>query len=247
VSTLVLLRHGESTANAENIFSGWLDVPLSARGKCEAALSGALLAEHGLVPDVVHTSVLSRAFRTADLVLAVLDRRWVPVRRSWRLNERHYGLLQGRTREAVRVEVGEEILSRWRRSYECAPPPLPAGDPSHPRHDPRYRSCDEAALPSTESLADVRHRLVPYWREAIAPDLHAGRCTLVVAHGNSLRALIMHLEGLAPDRVPASEIPTGVPLRYDLDMNCLPLVPGGVPLGPLGPGSGGVPPESGIS
>ena len=230
--TLVLLRHGETTANAADSFSGWLDVPLSERGEREAAAAGGLLADHGLVPAAVHASVLSRAVRTAEIALAVLGRRWVPVRQTWRLNERHYGVLQGRSRTEVCDDVGEEQLTRWRRSYTAAPPPLPPGDPTHPARDRRYRSCDPAELPATESLADVRRRLVPYWREAIAPDLHAGRCTLVVAHGNSLRALRMHLEGLGPDRVPIEEIPTGLPVRFDLDADCLPLVPGGTPLWP---------------
>lgn len=230
--TLILLRHGQSQANAADRFSGWLDVPLSDRGRREAVRAGELLAVHGLLPDVVHTSVLSRAIDTADIALAVLDRQWLPIRRSWRLNERHYGALQGRSRAAVRAEVGDVVFARWRRSYDHAPPPLAADDPSSSRHDRRYAGLPRGELPATESLADVRARLLPYWQDALAGDLRAGRTTLVVAHGNSLRALCMHLDGHTPDEIPALNIPTGVPLRYDLDADYRPLVRGGTYLDP---------------
>lgn len=164
--------------------------------------------------------------RTAELALAAADLGPVPVRRTWRLNERHYGTLQGRPRAAVRSEVGEDLLHHWRRSYTGAPPPLPPGDPRAAHRDPRYRSIDLEDLPARESIADVRARLIPYWRDAVVPDLVAGRCVLLVSHGNALRALRMHLDGLGADRVPTSDIPTGTPVRVDLDAGCLPLVTG---------------------
>lgn len=223
---LVLLRHGESTANAADVFAGWQDVPLTPRGEREAAAAGRSLVAHGLAPDVVHTSLLGRAVRTAELALDAAGLRGVPVRRTWRLNERHYGTLQGRPRAAVRAEVGDDLLQHWRRSYTGAPPPLPAGDPRAAHRDPRYRSVDPADLPTRESLADVRARLTPYWRDSVVPDLVAGRCVLLVSHGNALRALRMHLDGLGVDRVPAADVPTGVPVQVDLDAGCLPLVTG---------------------
>ncbi|MDT7707185.1 MAG: 2,3-bisphosphoglycerate-dependent phosphoglycerate mutase [Pseudonocardiales bacterium] len=231
--TLVLLRHGHSAANGADTVSGWLDVPLSRRGYREAARAGVLLAEHGCRPDFVHTSVLTRAVRTADLALAELGPPGPPVRRSWRLNERHYGALQGRTRDGLRAEYGAEQYALWRRSYRQAPPPLPVESPDDPRLDHRYAALPVAELPRTESLADVRTRLVPYWDDAIAPDLRAGRTTLVVAHGNSLRALCMHLDALTEGQVALLEIPTGVPLRYDLDADLRPVVPGGTYLDPV--------------
>lgn len=230
--TLVLLRHGQSMANAESTFSGWLDVELTARGEREAAQAAALLATAGLYPDVAHTSLLSRAIRTLDIALAVLGRGWIPTRRSWRLNERHYGALQGRSKGTVRDEVGEEVFTRWRRSYDHKPPALGDEDPSCARHDPRYAALPAGELPSAESLADVRRRVVPYWQDSIAADLHAGRLPLIVAHGNSLRALCMHLDGLSAGEVAALNIPTGVPLRYDLDPDGSPLVRGGTYLDP---------------
>jgi 2,3-bisphosphoglycerate-dependent phosphoglycerate mutase len=230
--TLLLLRHGQSEANSEDSFSGWLDVPLSDRGRREAARAGELLSEHGLLPDVVHTSVLSRAIDTADIALAVLRRPRVPTRRSWRLNERHYGALQGRSRAAVREEVGDELLARWRRSYDAAPPPLSADDPSAAWRDPRYAAQPAGVLPATEALCDVRARVVPYWRDVIVTDLRAGRLPLVVAHGNSLRALVMYLDGLTPEEIRSVNIPTGVPLRYDLDRALRPVLRGGTYLDP---------------
>jgi 2,3-bisphosphoglycerate-dependent phosphoglycerate mutase len=236
--TLLLLRHGQSAANSEDAFSGWLDVPLTDRGRREAAHAGELLAEHRLLPDVVHTSVLSRAIRTADIALAALERPWVPTRRSWRLNERHYGTLQGRSRQAVRAEFGDEAFGLWRRSYDHAPPPLVADDPSSARHDRRYDTLPVRELPMTEALSDVRRRVVPYWQDAIAADLHDGRVVLVVAHSNSLRALCMHLDALTRNEVEALNIPTGVPLRYDLDHEFRPLVRGGIYLDPVSAAAG---------
>ncbi|GAB2965271.1 2,3-bisphosphoglycerate-dependent phosphoglycerate mutase [Amycolatopsis acidiphila] len=215
--TLVLLRHGQSTANADDTFAGWLDVPLTERGRWEARNAGKLLAGHGLLPDVVHTSLLHRAIDTAELVLSALGRENCPVRRSRRLNERHYGLLQGRSRKAVRAEFGDEAYRLWRRSYDVAPPP---GEPATP------------GGPRTEALSDVRARVAPYWAGRLAPDVRAGRVTLVVAHGNSLRALCMLLDGLGPDEVSRLNVPTGVPLRYDFDDELEPVPRGGTYLDP---------------
>lgn len=215
--TLVLLRHGQSTANAEDTFGGWLDVPLTERGRQEARTAGKLLAAHDLLPGVVHTSLLHRAIDTAGLALSVLGLEHCPARRSWRLNERHYGLLQGRSRKAVRVEFGDEKYRLWRRSYDIAPPP---GEPAF------------AGGPRTEALSDVRARVAPYWTDSLAPDVLAGRVTLVVAHGNSLRALCMELDGLGADEVSGLNVPTGVPLRYDFDDDLRPLVRGGSYLDP---------------
>jgi len=225
--TMVLLRHGQSAANAADSFSGWLDVPLTDRGRQEAARAGELLAEHGLLPDTVHTSVLIRSIETAQIVLTTLNRPWPPTHRSWRLNERHYGALQGRPRAAVRREVGDEIFARWRRSYAAAPPPLPAEDPSNPRTDPYYAAVSADQLPLTESLADVRARVLPYWHDVLIPELRAGRAPLVVAHGNTLRALRMHLDQLGAEQIRSVNVPTGVSLRYDLDERWRPVVPGG--------------------
>jgi 2,3-bisphosphoglycerate-dependent phosphoglycerate mutase len=222
---LILLRHGQSTANAADVFCGWLDVPLSERGRCEAARAGELLAEHGLLPDTVHTSMLRRAICTADIAAKALGRPWLPVNRSWWLNERHYGSLQGRARASVCAEAGEADFLRWRRSYHHAPPPRTRSVPGGPGHHSLSMPSD--VEPLTESLADVRHRVVRYWEEHVAVDLRSGGLPLVVAHGNSLRALQMHLDRLSPDEVTALEVPTGVPLRYDLDPDLQPVVRGG--------------------
>jgi 2,3-bisphosphoglycerate-dependent phosphoglycerate mutase len=219
---LILLRHGESEANAGNSFSGWLDVPLSERGRAEAARAGALLVERGITPAAVHTSVLVRAVDTADIVMARFGGAG-PIRRSWRLNERHYGALQGRGRAEIRARYGDAQFARWRRSYDAAPPPLPVDDPASPRRDPRYADVPPGDLPASESLADVRRRLVPYWAESIAPDLAAGATVLVVAHSNSLRALCMYLDRLTPAEVESLNIPTGVPLRYWLGQDRCPV------------------------
>ncbi len=217
VGTLVLLRHGESEWNSKNLFTGWVDVDLTPRGEDEARRGGELLTEHGLLPDIVHTSVLRRAIRTAELSLNAADRSWIDVRRSWRLNERHYGALQGKNKAQVREEFGEEQFMLWRRSYDVPPPPLPADSEFSQATDPRYATLPPELRPDTECLADVVDRMLPYWYDAIVPDLVAGRCVLVAAHGNSLRALVMHLDGLTREQVIALNIPTGIPLRYDLD------------------------------
>ena len=227
-SILILLRHGESTANADDVFGGWLDYPLTNRGRDQAAAAGRLIRDAGLAPAALHTSLLTRAIDTAKLTVSETDSGGLTQQRSWRLNERHYGALQGRQRSAVRMEFGAELFGEWRRSYHLAPPAIGPDHPTHPRHDARYAALPPNDLPASESLAAVRRRLTPYWQDAIAADLSAGRITLVVAHGNSLRALCMHLDGLTPDRVRTLHIPTGVPLRYDLDDTLTPLVPGGV-------------------
>ena len=234
---LVLLRHGESTANADDVFGGWLDFPLTNRGRDQAAAAARLIRDAGAAPAAVHTSLLTRAIDTADIVVAE-NSGIPPVRRSWRLNERHYGALQGRRRSDVRKEFGAQIYADWRRSYHLAPPAIDSGAPDHPRHDPRYSAVPPRELPTAESLAAVRRRLVPYWQDAIAADLAAGHTTLVVAHGNSLRALCMHLDGLTPHGVSSLHIPTGVPLRYDLDDTLKPLVSGGRYLDPAGAAAG---------
>src|SRR5438046_5013981 len=217
IGTLVLLRHGESEWNSKNLFTGWVDVDLSSRGEDEARRGGELLAEHGLLPDVVHTSVLRRAIRTADLSLNAAERHWIDVRRSWRLNERHYGALQGKNKAQVREEFGEDQFMLWRRSYDVPPPPLPADSEFSQAADPRYATMPPELRPDTECLADVVDRMLPYWYDAIVPDLVAGRAVLVAAHGNSLRALVMHLDGLTREQVVSLNIPTGIPLRYALD------------------------------
>ncbi|TAM92658.1 MAG: phosphoglyceromutase [Jatrophihabitans sp.] len=215
MATLILLRHGESTWNRENLFTGWVDVDLTGTGEEQARRGGELLREHGLVPDVVHTSLLRRAIRTSDLALDAADRHWLPVRRSWRLNERHYGALQGKDKAQVRERFGEEQFMLWRRSYDVPPPPLPDDDRYSQAHDPRYRDLLDC-LPRTECLADVVARLLPYWYDALVPDLRHGT-VLVAAHGNSLRAMIKHLDGMSDEAVVALNVPTGIPLRYDLD------------------------------
>jgi 2,3-bisphosphoglycerate-dependent phosphoglycerate mutase len=231
--TLVLLRHGESIWNAANRFAGWVDVPLSERGRTEARRSGELLRDSGLLPEVVHTSLLRRAVSTADIALDVADRHWVPVRRTWRLNERHYGALQGQNRERIRAEFGDTRFRRWRRGYDVAPPPIAPGSPFGQDSDPRYAELG-VQVPSAESLADVLKRLLPYWKSGISPDLRVGRTVLVVAHGNVLRALIKHLDGLSGEEVTSMCIPTGVPLRYDLTQELRPVVAGGVRLDATG-------------
>ncbi len=231
-ATLVLLRHGESEWNAKNLFTGWVDVPLSAKGEDEARRGGELLRDADLLPDVLHTSVQRRAIRTAEITLDVADRLWLPVRRSWRLNERHYGALQGKDKKQTLAEYGEEQFMLWRRSYDVPPPPLALDDPQHPRHDPRYADLAPDLLPASECLRDVLLRMLPYWYDAIVPDLRAGRCVLVAAHGNSLRALVKHLDGISDDEIAGLNIPTGIPLRYDLDHDLRPVTAGGRYLDP---------------
>ncbi|MFC9360676.1 2,3-bisphosphoglycerate-dependent phosphoglycerate mutase [Rhodococcus sp. NPDC057014] len=228
---LILLRHGESAWNAADRFAGWVDVPLTDVGRAEARRSGELIRRAGMLPDVVHTSLLRRAVATADVALNAAERHWIPAHRSWRLNERHYGDLQGRTRDAVRAEVGEATFRLWRRSYHIAPPEIRADSDFSQAGDPRYRALG-VAVPSAESLWDVQNRLLPYWATAIVPDLVRGRTVLVVSHGNALRALIMHLDSLTADDIGAVNIPTGIPIRYDLDDALRPVVPGGVVLEP---------------
>ena len=230
--TLVLLRHGESEWNKANLFTGWVDVPLSEQGRAEVARGGALLAEHGLLPDVLHTSVLKRAISTAELALAQADRQWIPVRRSWRLNERHYGALQGKDKAATLAEYGEEQFMLWRRSYSMPPPAIEAGSEFAQDGDARYAALPPEARPATECLADVVVRMLPYWYDAIVPDLRSGATVLVAAHGNSLRALVKHLDGMGDEEVVGLNIPTGVPLRYDLDADLRPTEPGGQYLDP---------------
>src|SRR6266545_4024479 len=217
LGTLVLLRHGESEWNAKNLFTGWVDVDLSARGEDEARRGGELLREAGLLPDVVHTSVLRRAIRTAEITLNVADRLWIPVRRSWRLNERHYGALQGKDKKQTLEEYGEEQFMLWRRSYDTPPPPLPDDAEWSQVGDPRYATLPPELLPRTECLADVVARMMPCWYDQIVPDLFDGRTTLITAHGNSLRALVKHLDGISDEAIAGLNIPTGIPLRYDLD------------------------------
>jgi 2,3-bisphosphoglycerate-dependent phosphoglycerate mutase len=230
-ATLVLLRHGESEWNAKNLFTGWVDVGLSERGMAEAAHAGELLRDAGLRPDVVHTSLLRRAIRTAELTLDATDLAWLPVRRSWRLNERHYGALQGLDKAATREKYGDEQFMRWRRSYDEPPPPLDDDSEWSQAGDPRYADLLET-LPRTECLADVVHRMLPYWYDALVPDLRLGRVVLVAAHGNSLRALVKHLDGLSDEEVVGLNIPTGIPLRYDLDEQMAPVKAGGDYLDP---------------
>jgi 2,3-bisphosphoglycerate-dependent phosphoglycerate mutase len=230
--TLVLLRHGESVWNSEGLFTGWVDVGLSGKGMKEAEKAGTLLREAGLAPDVVHTSVLTRAIQTANIALESAGLLWLPVRRSWRLNERHYGALQGKNKAETRAEFGDEQFMLWRRSYDTPPPPLPDTDPRSQAGDPRYATLPPELLPRTECLKDVLGRLMPYWQDAIIPDLLAGRTVLVVAHGNSLRALVKHLDGISDEAISGLDIPTGIPLLYELDAEFRPVTKGGKYLDP---------------
>jgi 2,3-bisphosphoglycerate-dependent phosphoglycerate mutase len=214
---LVLLRHGQSTWNLENLFTGWHDVPLSERGVAEAKEGGRLMKEAGLEPGVVHTSLLVRAIQTADIALAEMGRTWIPVRRSWRLNERHYGALQGLNKQETAEKYGADQVKLWRRSYDVRPPDLKVSDEHHPSHDPRYADLPPELLPSAECLKDVVDRMLPYWFDSIVPDLLDHPCVLVSAHGNSLRALVKHLERLTDQQVVDLDIPTGVPRVYELD------------------------------
>jgi 2,3-bisphosphoglycerate-dependent phosphoglycerate mutase len=216
MATLVLLRHGESDWNKKNLFTGWVDVDLTVAGEAEGRRGGELLVEHQLLPDVVHTSLLRRAIRTAQISLDAADRLWIPVRRSWRLNERHYGALQGKDKAEVRAEFGDDQFMLWRRSYDTPPPPLADDDRYSQVGDPRYADLLET-VPRTECLKDVVERMLPYWYDAIVPDLRGGGVVLVAAHGNSLRALIKHLDGLSDDAVVSLNVPTGIPLHYDLE------------------------------
>ena len=218
--TLILLRHGQSTWNATNQFTGWYDCDLTPQGEAEAQAGARLLADAGLLPDVVHTSLQVRAIRTAELALAELGRSWIPVRRDWRLNERHYGDLTGRNKTETRERHGAEQLQAWRRSYATAPPPISDDNPFNPNDDVRYASIEP---PLAECLADVVARILPYWDNAIAPDLQAGRTVLVTAHGNSLRALCKELDDISDNDITELNIPTGTPIRYDLSENLKPV------------------------
>lgn len=230
--TLVLLRHGESVWNAKNLFTGWVDVALSDKGREEAIKGGELIKAGGLEPDVVHTSLLRRAISTAAIALDTADRHWIPVRRSWRLNERHYGALQGKDKKATLEEFGEEQFMTWRRSFDVPPPPIEAGSEFSQDGDVRYADLGED-MPATECLKDVIARFLPYWEDAIVPDLRDGKTVLVAAHGNSLRALVKHLDGISDDDIVGLNIPTGQPLVYRLDDDLKPTVPGGEYLDPV--------------
>ncbi|MCW2882217.1 MAG: Bisphosphoglycerate mutase [Sphaerisporangium sp.] len=232
MATLVLLRHGESEWNAKGLFTGWVDVTLSSAGEQEARRGGRLLLDAEVRPEVLHTSVLTRAIQTANLALGEADLLWLPVSRSWRLNERHYGALQGKNKAQTREEFGDEQFALWRRSYDVPPPPLADDDEFSQAGDARYGALPPELMPRTECLKDVVQRMLPYWYDSIVPDLAAGRTTLVVAHGNSLRALVKHLDGIGDDEIAQLNIPTGIPLRYELDADFRPLKPGGEYLDP---------------
>jgi 2,3-bisphosphoglycerate-dependent phosphoglycerate mutase len=229
--TLVLLRHGESVWNAKNLFTGWVDVDLSDKGRDEAVRGGELLVTEGLLPDVVHTSVLRRAINTANLALDTADRHWIPVRRHWRLNERHYGDLQGKDKKQTMAQFGEEQFMLWRRSYDVPPPPIAADNPNSQAGDPRYAGLG-TDMPQTECLKDVVARMIPYWENDIRADLRDGKVVLVAAHGNSLRALVKHLDDISDDDIAALNIPTGMPLVYELDDDFQPITRGGRYLDP---------------
>jgi 2,3-bisphosphoglycerate-dependent phosphoglycerate mutase len=229
-ATLVLLRHGESDWNALNLFTGWVDVGLTEKGRAEAVRSGELIAEHDLLPDVLYTSLLRRAITTADLALDKADRLWIPVRRSWRLNERHYGALQGLDKAETRARYGEEQFMTWRRSYDTPPPPIEKGSEFSQDADPRYANIGGGPL--TECLADVVARFLPYFTDVIVPELRTGKTVLIAAHGNSLRALVKYLDRMSDEEIVGLNIPTGIPLRYDLDDDMRPVLPGGTYLDP---------------
>ena len=214
---LILVRHGQSTWNVENLFTGWTDVELSAQGRAEAAQAGRELLKESLVADIAFTSVLKRAIRTLWIILDEMDRMWIPVERSWRLNERHYGALQGLDKAQTAAQHGAAQVKIWRRSYDIAPPPLAADDERHPRFDPRYEEIEAQQLPATESLKDTLARVLPFWHARIAPELRSGRTVMVVAHGNSLRAMVKMLDEVSESEITELNIPTGVPLLYELD------------------------------
>ena len=233
VGTLVLLRHGESEWNAKNLFTGWVDVDLSAKGEAEARHGGELLREHGLLPDVVHTSMLRRAIRTSEIALSACDRHWIEVKRTWRLNERHYGALQGKNKKQTLETYGQEQFLLWRRSYDVPPPVIADDDEWSQVSDPRYAMLPPELMPRTECLKDVVDRMLPYWYDAIVADLFAGKTVLVAAHGNSLRALVKHLDQVSDTAIAGLNIPTGIPLLYDFQPGSLtPADAGGVYLDP---------------
>lgn len=227
--TLILLRHGESEWNAKNLFTGWVDVPLNDKGWGEAKRGGELLKAAGLLPDVVHTSLLRRAIMTANLALDAADRHWIPVKRNWRLNERHYGDLQGKNKAETLEKFGEEQFMTWRRSYDVPPPPIADDSEFSQAGDPRYAG---EPIPKTECLKDVLERALPYWDAQIVPDLRSGKTVLVAAHGNSIRAILKYLDNIGDDEIVGVNVPTGIPLLYELDENLKPLTPGGRYLDP---------------
>jgi 2,3-bisphosphoglycerate-dependent phosphoglycerate mutase len=223
--TLVLLRHGQSTWNKENLFTGWVDVPLSEVGRAEAERAGELLVSSGLLPDILYTSVLKRAIQTANIALDAANRDWIDVKRNWRLNERHYGALQGRNKAQTLAEYGEEQFMTWRRSFDVPPPPLDDDSEFSQSRDPRYAGLGDD-MPRTECLKDVIERMLPYWESEITGDLAAGKTVLVTAHGNSLRALVKHLDDISDEDITGLNIPTGIPLVYELDDSFRPTKPG---------------------
>lgn len=223
MTQLLLLRHGQSTWNLENVFTGWTDVPLSDKGVEEAKMAGQIMQEEGLAFDVAHTSLLKRAINTLHLALMEMDQVWIPVVKHWRLNERHYGALQGLNKKQTSDQHGKELVHVWRRSYSTPPPALDPMDERHPGNDPRYSWMPSDLLPATECLKDVVDRMLPYWHDAIVPDLRAGKRVVVGAHGNSLRALVMHLDGISEDDITSLNIPTGIPLLYELDEDLRPI------------------------
>lgn len=220
---LILLRHGESEWNAKNLFTGWVDVDLNEKGLSEAKRGGELLRQEGLLPDVVHTSLLRRAIKTANIALDGADRHWIPVKRSWRLNERHYGKLQGLNKTEIREQFGEDQFMQWRRSYDTPPPPIEVDNEYSQFNDLRYAELPEAERPLTECLKDVVARMLPYWESDIKPDLAAGKTVLVAAHGNSLRALVKHLDQISDEAIAGLNIPTGIPLFYELGEDFMPI------------------------
>ncbi len=228
---LILLRHGESEWNAKNLFTGWVDVNLSEKGRAEAKRGGELLKERGLLPNILHTSLLRRAINTSQIALDECDRSWIPVHRSWRLNERHYGALQGKDKAQTLAAYGEEQFMLWRRSFDVPPPPIEDNDEFSQAHDPRYADLGNA-LPRSECLKDVVVRMLPYWFDAIIPDLTAHKTVLVTAHGNSLRALVKHLDGISDADIAGLNIPTGIPLLYELNDDFTPKTKGGEYLDP---------------
>ena len=221
--SLVLLRHGQSTWNLENRFTGWYDADLTEQGRTEAAAGGRAMAEAGVAPDVLHTSLQVRAIRTAELALDAMGLLWLPVHRSWRLNERHYGDLQGKDKKQTTDEHGAEMVKIWRRSYDVPPPTMSLDNPDNPRFDRRYADLAPDVVPDTECLADVVARMMPYWYDAIVPDLGADRTVLVTAHGNSLRALVKHLDDISDEDIAELNLPTGVPMRFELGDDFMPV------------------------
>jgi 2,3-bisphosphoglycerate-dependent phosphoglycerate mutase len=230
--TLILLRHGESEWNAKNLFTGWVDVRLSEKGEREAVQAGRLLGQRNLLPDLLHTSLLRRAIQTAQIALDTCERHWIPVQRSWRLNERHYGALQGKDKQETLGIYGEEQFKLWRRSYDVAPPPIESSNPYSQSNDPRYADLG-SSFPATECLKDVVVRMMPYWTDSIIPDLREGKTVLVTAHGNSLRALVKHLDAISDDDIAELNFPTGIPLLYELNEEMLPINIGGEYLDPM--------------